>query len=172
LELRLVAVIGAGTQGRDLAFRAAAAGFGTVLEDVLPSNLRHAQDAAAAASVPGLRFACSVEEAVRSADLILDSVPDELESKLEIFSMLDRMAPPRAILLTPTRSLSIADLASCTYREDRCLSFDLGQPDPRGRREVVVTHTQATAADVLAAVLEFWRKLGCLPRLAVDPGAP
>ncbi len=36
--------------------------------------------------------------------------------------MVDRMAPPRTILLTPTDALSIADLASCTYRADRCLA--------------------------------------------------
>ena len=45
---------------------------------------------------------------MRTADLIVDCVPDELESKLEIFSLLDRMAPPLAIFVT--KSLSIADL--------------------------------------------------------------
>ena len=40
-------------------------------------------------------------------------MPDELESKLEIFSMIDRMAPPKTILCTPSEVLSITDLASC-----------------------------------------------------------
>jgi 3-hydroxybutyryl-CoA dehydrogenase len=50
-----------------------------------------------------LRVATTVEDAVRDADLAIDFVPDELESKLEIFSLLDRMAPPRTILCTPNQ---------------------------------------------------------------------
>ena len=60
---------------------------------------------------------------MKDADLAIDFVPDELESKLEIFSLLDRMAPPRTILCTPTMALSITDLASCTYRAERCVGL-------------------------------------------------
>ena len=123
-----VAVIGAGPLGRRLAALISGAGFNTVLEDILPSNLRKAADYLTGDDPQdqvhrgNLRFASSVEDAVRTADLIVDCVPDELESKLEIFSLLDRMAPPLAIFVTPTQSLSIADLASCTYRADRCIA--------------------------------------------------
>ncbi len=92
----------------------------------MPSNLRRAQDeyAELAASATGsLRFASTVEDAVQDAEIAIDFVPDELESKLEIFSLLDRMAPPRTILCTPTNALSITDLASCTYRADRCVAL-------------------------------------------------
>ena len=57
-----------------------------------------------------------------SADVAVDFVPDELESKLEIFSLLDRMAPPKTILCTPSDALSITDLASCVYRPERCVA--------------------------------------------------
>jgi len=51
-------------------------------------------------------FVSTIEDAVRNADLVIDCVPDELESKLEILLLLDRMAPPRTVLATPTtRSL-------------------------------------------------------------------
>jgi 3-hydroxybutyryl-CoA dehydrogenase len=68
-------------------------------------------------------FVSTIEDAVREADLVIDCVPDELESKLEIFWLLDRMAPPRTVLATPTTRLSIADLASCTYRADKCIAI-------------------------------------------------
>jgi 3-hydroxybutyryl-CoA dehydrogenase len=120
MPIQTLALIGAGPAGRAFALRCAAAGLDVVLEDVMPSNLRRAQDDYAdLISQPGigsLTFALTVEEAVHSADLAIDFVPDELESKLEIFSLLDRMAPPRTILCTPTNALSITDLASCTYR--------------------------------------------------------
>ena len=124
-----IAVIGAGTAGRSFALACVNAGFHVILEDVMPANLRRAQDEYSslnALSVPSrsagweknrgsLSTALTVEDAARTADIAIDFVPDELESKLEIFSMLDRMAPPRTILLTPSDAQSITDLASCTY---------------------------------------------------------
>jgi 3-hydroxybutyryl-CoA dehydrogenase len=135
-ELRHIAVIGAGSAGRDLALRCVRAGFDVILEDVMPSRLRNAaamanaHHAIASEAAPGaLHLASTVEDAVRDADLAIDFVPDELESKLEIFSMLDRMAPPRTILCTPSSALSIADLASCTYRPQLCFALRFPVPD-------------------------------------------
>jgi 3-hydroxybutyryl-CoA dehydrogenase len=97
-----------------------------VLEDVMPSNLRRAEAEYSDASLRGgfgsLELASTVEDAVREADIAIDFVPDELESKLEIFSMIDRMAPPATILCTPSEALSITDLASCVYRPERALA--------------------------------------------------
>lgn len=122
-EIRTVAVIGAGTAGRSFALACVAAGFHVVLEDVMPANLRRAEADFAEMDLRGsaghLDLALTVEDAVREADIAVDFVPDELESKLEIFSMIDRMAPPKTILCTPSDALSITDLASCVYRPDR-----------------------------------------------------
>ena len=123
--LRL-ALIGAGRAGRQFALRCLLHGQSVVLEDVLPAKLRTAEEELSP-QIPGLAsritLVLTVEDAVRDADLAIDFVPDELESKLEIFSLLDRMAPPRTILLTPSETLSIADLASCTYRPERCFAL-------------------------------------------------
>ena len=120
-----IAVIGAGPLGRRLALQCAQAGLRVVLEDVMPANLRHAEMELARLDrgAENLTFASSIESAVRQADIVIDFVPDELESKLEIFCLLDRMAPPRTILCTPTRAMSITDLASCTYRSEKCVAI-------------------------------------------------
>src|SRR6201996_6153972 len=124
-----VAIIGAGPLGRWLALAAARSGYTVLLEDVMPSNLHHAQEylrqVLGPAALPMVRFTTTIEEAVRGADLVIDCVPDELESKLEIFCLLDRMSPPRTVLVTPTKRLSIADLASCTYRPAQCVAIAL-----------------------------------------------
>jgi 3-hydroxybutyryl-CoA dehydrogenase len=182
-ELKTVAVIGAGRMGRVLALLSARAGFHTALEDVLPSNLRKAASALDTvrarelSSYPTLKFVSSVEDAAREADLILDSVPDELESKLEIFSLLDRMAPPRSVLLTPTTALSIADLASCTHRAERCVGFSIAggidggevperllEPDAAVR----LTYPRATLPEVLQLVRSFWRAAGVSCEVMAD----
>jgi 3-hydroxybutyryl-CoA dehydrogenase len=110
-------------------------------------------------------FVSSIEDAVRSASLVIDCVPDELESKLEILWLLDRMAPPHAVFATPTTALSIADLAACTCRPDKCVAIATRPADlencPGTRIELRTT--QATSRETLALVERFWRALGCRP---------
>lgn len=115
----VVAIIGAGAAGRAFAGACAAAGLAVTLEDVMPAKLRRAEEELAGLAA-SIRLVTNVEDAVRDADIVVDFVPDELESKLEIWSLLDRMAPPRTVMCTPSEVLSITDLASCTYRADRC----------------------------------------------------
>jgi len=165
-------VIGAGPLGRRLAALSCSAGYITTLEDVLPSNLRLAKEELTEGLSESLVLASSVADAVREADLVLDSLPDELESKLEIFSMVDRMAPPHTIMMTPTAVHSIADLASCTYRAERCFSFQV----PAGMIEgdarsgpMKVTCTQESSADLRDAVVGFWNSIGWPTELCVDP---
>jgi len=113
----------------------------------------------------------TIEDAVREADLAIDCVPDELESKLEIFCLLDRMAPPRTVLMTPTMRLSIADLASCTYRADKCVAIvaEAAELAASANREVLLRSTARTAHETIAIVREFWERLGFALRMELDP---
>lgn len=158
VTIRTVAVIGAGEQGRVFALRCARAGFETVLEDVMPARLRQARQELSSLADPAaasrVSFALTVEEAVREADLAIDFVPDELESKLEIFSMVDRMAPPKTILCTPTQTLSISDLASCTYRAERCVALHATATGLTGG-QLELVRGRATRAEVLEGVAHW-----------------
>ena len=150
------------------------AGYAVVLEDVLPSKLRLAREELAqltdetSGAAGTLRMASTVEDAVREADLAVDFVPDELESKLEIFSMLDRMAPPRTILCTPTDRLSLTDLASCTYRSGLCVGLR-GDFD---QEQLAVIHGRLTAAETVRTVSEWLRKLAYNVLLQEDVEEP
>jgi 3-hydroxybutyryl-CoA dehydrogenase len=177
-SIRTVAVIGAGRVGREFALACATAGFNVVLEDVMPANLRRAQEEyadftslnARSDGSPGrLTVALTVEDAVRRADVAVDFVPDELESKLEIFCMVDRMAPPKTVLLTPSDALSITDLASCTYRGDRCFAVRGGLVAGAAMR---VVHPATASRGVLQAVEVFLQALGGEVRVEDDQDAP
>ena len=128
-----VAIIGAGPLGRWLALGAARAGFRVLLEDVMPGNVHHAHESIrqelGPQALPAVTFASSIEDAVRDVDLVIDCVPDELESKLEILWLVDRMAPPRTVIATSTANLSIADLASCTNRPEKCIAIAASPQD-------------------------------------------
>ena len=115
-----------------------------------------------------------MEDAVREADVAVDFVPDELESKLEIFSMIDRMAPPKTILCTPSYALSITDLASCVYRPERCVAVrgNLLRGGAAVAPVVRVLYPAAAAGSTLAAIGEFLRTLGVEARPEADPEVP
>ena len=136
----------------------------------MPANLRRAvadyADLSRRGGYGALELASTVEDAVREADIAVDFVPDELESKLEIFSMIDRMAPPKTILCTPSKALSITDLASCVYRPDRCLAVQ-GEIVTGGT--VKLLYPPAIEDGVLLAITGFLDRLGVRPELIQDP---
>jgi 3-hydroxybutyryl-CoA dehydrogenase len=177
-EIRTVAIIGAGVAGRSFALACAGAGFDVVLEDVMPANLRKAEadyaDLTRRGTAGQLELASTVEDAVREADVAVDFVPDELESKLEIFSMIDRMAPPKTILCTPSYALSITDLASCVYRPERCVAVrgDLVNGSAGLRPSVRLLYPAAVAELTLTVMVGFLRSLGVEVRRELDPDAP
>jgi len=164
-----VAIIGAGPLGRWLALAAARAGFLVLLEDVMPANLHHAQEwlrqELGPDALPEIKLVSTIEDAVREADLAIDCVPDELESKLEILWLLDRMAPPRTVLATPTTRLSITDLANCTYRPEKCIAIaaEASALTGGGGREILLRTTAKTSRESVELVERFWLRLGFLP---------
>jgi 3-hydroxybutyryl-CoA dehydrogenase len=173
--LTTVAIIGAGPLGRWLALSAARAGYRVLLEDVMPAKLALTWQAATEMSTDpaSVELVSVIEDAVRDADLAIDCVPDELESKLEILWLLDRMAPPKMVIATPTTQQSIVDLASCTYRPDRCVAIAV---DPRtlsgassegGNAAITIRTTEATLPEASALVAEFWQRLGFTPCVEV-----
>lgn len=136
----------------------------------MPGNLHHAQEFIRQQlnpeSLPSVRFVSTIEDAVREADLAIDCIPDELESKLEIMWLLDRMSPPQTVFATPTTRLSISDLASCTYRPEKCLAI-VAEPQSliaKQSNDVLLRTTAGTAAESVAVVQEFWNRLGLAPR--------
>jgi 3-hydroxybutyryl-CoA dehydrogenase len=172
-----VAIIGAGPLGRRLALLCAQSGLRVVLEDVMPSNLRHAEMELARLDrgAENLTFATTIEAAVREADIAIDFVPDELESKLEIVSLLDRMAPPKTILCTPSTAMSITDLASCTYRADLCVAVS-GVSVKYGAladaAAIEILRSPMTSDETVTFVEDFWKKIGKQTSVIDDPAAP
>ncbi|PYP90548.1 MAG: hypothetical protein DMG65_11195 [Candidatus Angelobacter sp. Gp1-AA117] len=170
-EVRAVAVIGAGTTGRGIAHLAALGGYRTILEDILPASLRKAEseirsylDQAieqgkirkedAEAAFARLEYAATVEEAARQADLVIEAVPDELESKLEIFILLDKICKPDTILASNSASLSICEIASVTYRASKCVGMRFFE------QQVELVRTPETDDATIAACSEVGRRMG------------
>ncbi len=114
MEVKTIAVIGAGTMGRGIAYAAAFGGYNTVLEDVSRHVLEQGiawirqsfEEGVARGKVEAsvrdralslISTANNVEDAIRDADLIIEAVPEELEMKLELFTIFDKFAKTGAI---------------------------------------------------------------------------
>ena len=127
-EIKTIAVIGGGEMGREFALALLLGGYRVILEDVSENRLAQAVDwIARENSELSLRLvlACSVEEAVREADLIIEAVADEMEMKIEMFTIFDKFAKPDAVLASSSSSISIAELAAVTFCPERCIGMRL-----------------------------------------------
>jgi 3-hydroxybutyryl-CoA dehydrogenase len=160
--IETIAIVGAGDVGSEIARAALAAGYCIVLEDVWQPRL---EQAAAALSKVGhevcarLVTLSSVEAALRDADLVIEALPDEMEMKIEMFTIFDKFARPNAILASSTAVLSIADMASATFCPERCIGLRFA---PRGAKETVLelVHTPETSVATIAACREVGRRMG------------
>ena len=176
MQVKTVAVIGAGIMGRGIAHAAAIGGYRTILEDLLPAALRRAETeiranldkaielrkvtaADADAAFGRLEYAGSVEEAAREADLVIEAVPEEMESKIEIFTLLDKICRPTTILASNTSSLSITEIASVTYRAKKCVGMHFFNPVHKMKLLEVVRALE-TDDDTLATVVDVGSRMG------------
>ena len=64
-----------------------------------------------------------LSKAVADADLIIEAVPEELELKKEIFSQIDKAAPPHAIIATNSSSIPVSKLEDSVIRKDKVLNL-------------------------------------------------
>ncbi len=175
-EVRTIAVIGAGIMGRGIAHAAALGGYRTILEDILPASLRKAESeirtnldkavelgkvgrADADAALGRIEYAGSVEEAARAADLVIEAVPEEMESKIEIFTLLDKICRPGTILASNTSSLSVTEIASVTYRAPKCLGMHFFNPVHKMKLLEMVRALE-TDEETLNAAVEVGRRMG------------
>jgi 3-hydroxybutyryl-CoA dehydrogenase len=173
MQITSIAVIGAGPLGREIAYLAARAGYTTVLEDVNSETIergiaaiRSWLDAVAGltaedrgAVLARISTSRSIEDAVRAAELVIDTTIDELETKLEVFTIFDRFARPGAILACCTVSLSVSDIATITFRAERCVGLRFAHLGSRLKR-VEIVRCSRTDGNVVDACVEVVRRLG------------
>src|SRR5438034_10976945 len=176
MSVKTIAVIGAGTMGRGIAYAAAFGGYNTVLGDISRPMLEQAvgwirqsfdEGVARGKIDAGLRekalslitTASTVEEAIRDADLIIEAVPEELEMKLELFTIFDKFGKAGAIFASNTSSLSITDFTDITVSRDRCIGMRFFNPLPK-MKVIELARTPHTSDETAAACREVARRMG------------
>ncbi|XP_022104780.1 hydroxyacyl-coenzyme A dehydrogenase, mitochondrial-like [Acanthaster planci] len=107
---------------------------------------------------------------VTKTDLVIEAIVENISVKQELFSRLDKEAPPETIFASNTSSLPISDIASVTERRDRFGGIHFFNPVPVMKLvEVVSTPEQSEAT--IKTLTEFVVKLGKVPVACKDtPG--
>ena len=174
--VEVIAVIGAGVLGRAITQAVALGGYRTILEDLLPNALRHAQmeirsslESAAArgeinraevdTALRRIAYAGSIEDAARAADVVIEAIADDLESKIEIFTLLDKICRPHTILVTNTFTLSVGEIASVTFRREKCVGMRM-RPPIQGMRDLEIIRADETDDHTVGAAAEIARRIG------------
>jgi 3-hydroxybutyryl-CoA dehydrogenase len=183
VEVKTIAVIGADNVGRAIAFISVCGEYDTVLEDVSEERLEKAafwiaenlessvargnlgaQREVAAARIS---LAHTVEDAICGADLIIETLPDEVEMQFEIFTILDKFAKPNAIFATTGR-LSVTELAEVTFCGDRCIGMRFHE-NVEEAKVVELVRGSDTSVETIAACAEVARRMGREVVVLEDP---
>lgn len=64
-------------------------------------------------------------------DLVIESIPENMDLKREVFAQLDEICDPDTIYITNTSTLSITEIASTTKREDKIIGMHFLNPVPK-----------------------------------------
>jgi len=175
-EIKTIAVIGAGRTGRGIAQIAALAGYRTILEDILPASLRRAETEISGeinravelgrysreqgdVAIRRLEFATSLEDAAREAEMVIETVPQEFDSKEEIFRLLDRICRPDTVLASNTISLPVTDIAAVTERPEKVVGMRFSDP-VHEMKSLEVIRAAKTDEDSLQAAVTVGRRMG------------
>ncbi len=187
MQIDTIGIIGANSVGREIALAALLGNYRVVLEDVSREMLekgiayivqsldervtqhelsRHERELALARFSTG----CRADEVCRVADMLIETVPDEMEVKLEIFTIFDKFAKPGAILASNTL-LSITEIASITFRTEDCIGMRFANPVPQITRVELVRGAD-TSDTTSAACVEVARRMGMEIAVVRDSSGP
>ena len=176
MDVRTVAVLGAGTMGHGIAHAAMAAGYTTVLYDVSQAQLdkgRAAIDAViqkgvelgkvaaddAAAMRGRLRLATVVADAVREADIVIEAAPEQIDVKLSLFRAVEAAAPAHAVFASNTSALSITEMSAVLASPGRMGGMHFFNPVHR-MKLVEVVKALDTTAETIAVMEAVAAKMG------------
>jgi 3-hydroxybutyryl-CoA dehydrogenase len=171
--------------GNGIAQVAATSGYQVTCTDVVPAVLQKAYatvkksagklqekgtlTAEQAEAADGIKFQFG-HAGIETADLVIEAASENPELKLKIFSEMDEMARPGAILATNTSSISITKIAAVTKRPESVIGMHFMNPVPL-MRLVEVIRGLATSDQTTETVLQVCRSMGKDPWPANDsPG--
>lgn len=181
-----IGVVGTGTMGHGIALVCARSGFPIVMRDVskefvqkgfenigkfLSVSVEKGKLTADEKNEIMSRIECTTElERLRDCDIIIEAIPEILETKKKLFKDLDVICKKQAIFASNTSSLSISELASVTKREGSFIGMHFMNPAPIMKLVEVVRGVK-TSDETVEKIISLAKKLEKTPLVVKDsPG--
>jgi 3-hydroxybutyryl-CoA dehydrogenase len=179
MEIKRIAVIGAGQMGSGIAQVAAQSGFSVSLHDVAEEQVKKGlariegllEKGVAKGKWTGeekeavlsrIQTTADLQEAVKDADLVIEAVVENMAVKTDLFRRLDQYSPKYAILASNTSSLPITEIAAATSRPESVIGMHFMNPVPV-MKLVEVIRGLATSDEVNETVRNLAEKMGKVP---------
>ena len=169
-----IAVIGAGTMGGGIARACVRGGFPVTLVETDEDNLQRGLESIRAGYASRVKRGRLTQahleqrmalisgavnyQAVSDADLVIEAVFERLDVKKEVFSRLDEVCKPGAILATNTSTLDVDAIAAATSRPADVIGLHFFAP-ANIMRLLEIVRGRETGKDVIATAFDFSRRL-------------
>jgi enoyl-CoA hydratase/3-hydroxyacyl-CoA dehydrogenase len=171
LTVKNITVLGSGIMGHGIAQVSAMAGYNIVLRDIEQSFLDKAMEKIrwsleklvskekitkqeSDAILSRIKTVVDLGQAVQSADLVIEAVPEIMELKKKVYAELDKVADSRIIFASNTSTLPITEIANTTSRPEKFVGIHFFNP-PQLMKLVEVIPGQKTNKDVVDLTVNF-----------------
>jgi len=186
IPVKSVGIIGAGTMGGGIAMNFANVGIAVTIVEVQQEALERGlkvirSNYERTASRGGITTA-QVEErmalitgsldmnALATVDLVIEAVFERMDVKKEIFTKLDAICKPGAILATNTSGLNIDEIASVTKRPEAVIGLHFFSP-ANVMKLLEIVRADHTSKSVIATSMKLAKQIGKIAALVgVCPG--
>ncbi|MFM2386693.1 MAG: hypothetical protein RL660_1450 [Bacteroidota bacterium] len=187
IEVKKVAVIGAGQMGNGIAHVFAQSGFQVSLMDVSQVSLDKAiatidknldrqvakqllTEDNKAAALANIKTYTSIKDAVKDTNLVIEAATENVDLKLKIFKEIDEFTPQGAILASNTSSISITKIGTATTRPEMVIGMHFMNPVPV-MKLVEIINGYNTLEEVTKTITSLSRTIGKVPCVVNDyPG--
>jgi 3-hydroxybutyryl-CoA dehydrogenase len=176
LEIKKIAVLGAGLMGNGIAHVCAQAGYEVKMRDIdqkfidnglatIKKNLERGLKKGKItqeeidAILGRIEGVLDLKESVKDADLVIEAIPEIVSLKLDNWKVVDEAAPEHAIFASNTSSISITQMAAVTKRPEKFIGMHFFNPVPlMGLVEII--KGQATDDKTVKVIEDVSKKVG------------
>ena len=183
MTIRKVGVVGCGLMGAGIAQTCAQSGYEVIVREVnqqlLDKGVARIHSAWEMMASKGkltqgqvdenrsrLHGTLSLED-FADCDLVIEAVIENMEEKVRLFPILDRILKPDVFILSNTSSLNVTQMGAITKRPDKVCGLHFFNPAPV-MKLVEVVRTISTSEETIETVKQFAISLGKTPVLAKD----
>jgi len=169
MNVKKIAVIGAGLMGSGISYVSAWSDYDVTMVDIndeaigkgmerlrsyVESGVKRGKlsDSEAEDLLGRVKTTTSVDDAVSNVDLVIEAVYEDMDVKKDLFKRMDAAATPRTILASNTSSLSISELGKVTERPDKVVGMHYFSPVPAMKLLEIIIGEQTSEDTINAAI--------------------